>query len=42
MKSHTDDDEVDRPHHPRPTIAQLRDRAPIAVMVFPFRLKQDR
>ena len=30
------DDDADRPHHPRPTIAQLRDRALIAVMVFSF------
>jgi site-specific recombinase XerD len=28
--------EADRPHHPPPTIAQLRDRALIAVMVFSF------
>jgi site-specific recombinase XerD len=30
------DDEADRLHHPKPTIAQLRDRALIAVMVFSF------
>jgi site-specific recombinase XerD len=31
-----DDDEADRPHHPKPTIVQLRGRALIAVMVFSF------
>jgi integrase/recombinase XerD len=36
MKSHTDDDEVGRQHHPRPTIAQRRERALIAIMVFGF------
>jgi hypothetical protein len=34
MKSHTDEVEVDRSRHPRPTIAQICDPAVIAVMVF--------